>query len=323
MKAHKKFLLILLATILLSNFGFTEIIEKIYAVVNDEIITYTEIKNFEQGMIAGLREQLQGEELTKAIEEQKKILVDKLIERKLLLSKAKEQNYDVEQYLESVIKEIMKKNNFSTTDQLKRALASSGIKYEDWRKFQLDELMTQGLIQNEIGVKITVENAEIMEHYRKNSEKYTEPAEISLNCIFLNKENYFVESALTEKKNAIDVRLKDNKSTFEEVAKEYSELPGVDDNIFLGKFKQGELDKVLEEAALKLKAGEFSNWVETETGWYILQLKSFTESRLIQLKDVRTEIERAIKNRKMQVKIQEYITQLKKDSHIKIYHEYK
>lgn len=323
MKVHKKYLLILLATILLSNFGFPEVIEKIYAVVNDEIITYTEIKNYEQGMIAGLREELQGEELTKAIEAQKKILLEKLIERKLLLSKAKEQNYDVEQYLESVIKEIMKKNNFSTTEQLKRALIASGIKYEDWRKFQLDELMTQSLIQNEIGVKILVGNAEVMEHYRKNTEKYTQPAEMSLNCIFLNKQNYFVDSALTGKKNEIDAKLKDNKSKFEEVAKEYSELPGAEDNIFLGKFKQGELDKRLEEAALKLKTGEISTWTETETGWYILQLKSFTESRLVQLKDVRQEIERVIKNEKIQVKIQEYIAQLKKNSHIKIYHEYK
>jgi peptidyl-prolyl cis-trans isomerase SurA len=323
MKTHKKFLLIIVAAILLNNFSFPEVIEKIYAVINDEIITLTELKNFEQGMVASLREEYQGEELKKQIEESKQKLLDSLIDRKLLLSKAKEQNYNVEQYLENVIKEIMNKNNFSTKEQLKRALIASGIEYEDWRKFQMDELMTQSLIQNQIGARIIVENAEIMEHYRKNVEQYTKPAEMSLNCIFLNKQNYFIESALADKKNEISAKLNDNQSEFVEVAKEYSELPGEDNNFFLGKFKQGELDAKLESAALKIKKGKISSWIETESGWYLIQLKDFTESQLIQLKTVREEIERVIKNKKMQVKIKDYITQLRKDSHIKIYHEYK
>ena len=84
---------------------------------------------------------------------------------------------------------MAKKNNFTTKEQLKRALASSGIDYEDWKKFQLDELLTQTLISNEIGSRILVGNSEIMELYRKNVEQHTRPAEFSLNCIFLDKYN--------------------------------------------------------------------------------------------------------------------------------------
>jgi parvulin-like peptidyl-prolyl isomerase len=323
MKSLKIILIITLIKILLNSFTFSEVIEKIYAVVNDEIITYTELKKFERGITANLREEYQGEELDKIIRERKKELLDSLIDRKLLLSKAKEKNYNVEQYLEAVTKEIMKKNNFTTKEQLKRALASSGIDYEDWKKFQLDELLTQTLISNEIGSRILVGNSEIMERYRKNIEQHTRPAEFSLNCIFLDKVNYFIESALIEKKDEISTKLKDDKSNFKEIAKQYSELPGTDDKIFLGNFKKGELNAKLEEAALKMKKGGISTWIETGTGWYIIQLENLTESRLIPLKDVREEIERNIKNDKMQVKIKEYVAKLRKDSHIKIYHDYK
>ena len=323
MKSLKIILLITLITIFLNSFTSSEVIEKIYAVVNDEIITYTELKNFEQGMIANLKQEYQGEELDKIIGERKKELLDSLIDRKLLLSKAKEKNYNVEQYFEAVTKEIMKKNNFTTKEQLKRALTSSGIEYEDWKKYQLDELRTQTLVSNEIGQKIMVENSEIMEHYRKNIKQHTKPAEFSLNCIFLDKVNYFTESALTEKKDEISAKLKADKSNFKEIAQEYSELPGTDDKIFLGNFKKGELNAKLEEAALKMKKGESSTWIMTDTGWYIIQLENFKESRLTPLKDVREEIERNIKNEKMQVKIKEYVAQLRNDSHIKIYHEYK
>lgn len=323
MRLHKKYLLIIPILILLNNPGFSETIEKIYAVVNDEIITYTEIKNFEQGMIASLQEQYEGEELTQKIEETKKILLDRLIEKKLLLSKAKEKNYDVDKYLEVVIEEIKKKNNLTSTEQLKRALAASGIAYEDWKKFQKNEIMTQSLIQNEIAARILVENSEIMEYYRKNKDKYTTPAEISLNCIFLNKDNYFAASALTEKKNEISAKLKDNNTKFADVATEYSELPGTENKYFLGKFKQGELDAKIEEAALKLKKGELSDWLETDNGWYIIQLQELTEARLVEYRTVREQIERTIKETKLQAKITEYVDKLKQDSHIKIYHEYK
>jgi parvulin-like peptidyl-prolyl isomerase len=223
-------------------------------------------------------------------------LLNILIDKKLLLSKAKEKNYDVEQYLEVVIKEVMKQNKIPTKEDLKKALASQGIGYNQWLQFQKEELMSQTLIRSEVMPKIEVGNSELMEYYRKNSDKYTKPAEMSLNCIFLNKDNYFTKSALEQKKNEISAKLKGTKTKFEEVAKEYSELPGQDNNFFLGNYKKGELDAKIEDASFKLKKGELSNWIETGNGWYIIQLLKLTEARLTEYKTVREEIELAIKS---------------------------
>ncbi len=325
MKPNKRLLLltIILPFFLLNHFGFPEIIEKIYAVVNDEIITYSELKHFEQGMIAELKTEYQGEELEKAIKERKENLLDMMIERKLILSKAKEKDYDVEQYLEIVIKEIMNNNNIATIEDLKSALAASGINYEEWRKIRKDELISQNLIQNEIGSKIKVENSELMEYYRRNTDKYTKPAEISLNCIFLDKENYFSQSALSEKMDEINAKLKAEGANFQEIAGEYSELPNPDNKVFLGTFKKGELNVKIEEASLKLKPDEHSDWLETENGWYIVQLIKYTEAQLIEYKTVREEIDRIIREEKIQKGVEAYLVQLKKEAHIKIYQEYK
>ena len=161
-----------------------------------------------------------------------------------------------------------------------------------------------------------------MEYYRKNIGKYTEPAELTLNCIFLNKDNYFVKSALEEKKAEISGKLKGS-ANFEEVGKEYSELPNPDNKILLGTFKKGELSAAIEDAAFKLKKGGLSPWIGTDNGWYIIQLVNLKESRLIEFKEVREQIVRVIKESKMQKEIKKYIEQLKQDSHIEIYHEYK
>ncbi len=322
MKSLLKCLMVTVLVVFLNSLIFPEVVEKIYAVVNDELITYTELKNFEQGMIASLRDQFKGEELEQKIDASKKELLNMLIDRKLLLSRAKEKKYDVEQYLEIVIKEIMKKNNFNTKEDLRNALTTSGIDYEEWRKYQKNELISQSLIQNELGSRITVENSEIMEYYRKNADKYTKPAEFSLNCIFLDKKNYLSEQALEDKKKEIAAKLAANKN-FEETAKEYSEMTGAENNFFLGDYKKGELNAAIEEAAMKLKAGEISDWIDTENGWYMIQMIKFTAPQLIEYKTIRDEIEQTIKEDKLGEEIKKYIKQLRDESHIKIYEEYR
>src|SRR5512137_2308209 len=73
-----------------------EIVEEIYAVVNDEAITGTDLKKFEMEMLRTLQAEMEGEKLEQAMRDVKKELLNKFIEQKLLLSKVKEKNYDVD-----------------------------------------------------------------------------------------------------------------------------------------------------------------------------------------------------------------------------------
>ena len=71
------------------GFAFSEIIEKIYAVVNGEIITYSELKNAEIEMTNMLRRQHADDQLAEKIIEMKKDLLNRLIDQKIVLSAAK------------------------------------------------------------------------------------------------------------------------------------------------------------------------------------------------------------------------------------------
>ena len=82
------------------------------------------------------------------------------------------------------------------------------------------------------------------------------------------------------------------------------------------------MNQNLENAAQKLKKGEQSPWIETDKGWYIIQLKERIESKLMEYKDVRDEISEAIRQEIEQGKMKAYIEQLKKESYIKIYKQY-
>jgi peptidyl-prolyl cis-trans isomerase SurA len=303
------------------GFAFSEIIEKIYAVVNGEIITYSELKNAEIEMTNMLRRQHADDQLAEKIIEMKKDLLNRLIDQKIVLSAAKERNYNVDAELEYIKKEIKKNNNISSDEELKTAIQAQGIDYDEWEKQLKETSMQHMLIREEIGSKIQIDNAEIMEYYKINIKNYTKPRELSLNCIYLEKTDNQDPANLYEKRLTIDSELKN--SNFKEVSKKHSQLPGSENNYFLGKYKMGEVDEKIEEEALKLKKDEHSSWIETDSGWYIIQLLDRTEPELIEYKTVRSDIENQLRAKEQNAKLKEYIAQLKKESHIKIYEEYK
>jgi peptidyl-prolyl cis-trans isomerase SurA len=263
--------------------AWAEIVEEIYAVVNDEVITGSELRKFEMEMLRSLRSQLEGEKLNQAVQEFKKELLNKLIEQKLLRSKIREKNYNVDSDVEMIIQEIKKQNNLASDDDLKATLQAEGIDFAAWKEQWKERRKQERLIAEEVGAKIKIDNSQIMEYYRKNVDKFTVPAEITLNCIFLKNGEGNVKPQ--EKMDRVSTELKPD--LFEQVAKKYSQLPDAANNIALGKFKTGELDSKLEVEALKLKKGEYSGWIETAAGWYIIQLADFTDARLLEVKEAR------------------------------------
>lgn len=310
-------ILILIIHMLSFSVLHSEVVEEIYAVINEETITFSEYQNAENSMIKQLQTQYQGEALQKAIQEMKSELINQLIEHKLILSKAKEKNYDVENEIKMIIEEIKKQNNLKTDEDLRRALQTEGITMEEFKQQQKIVRMQQRMIYEEITSKIKIDSPEIMEYYKKNLADYTKPMEISLNCIFLKKEYYFDKQALLKKRNEISAKL--NTADFKAIAEAYSELEGVENKIYLGNFKQGELDENIEKAALKLKLNEHSLWIETENGWYIIQLIGKKESELVSYEQVREKIKNNLLQEKQEVELQKFIEELKKESYIKIY----
>jgi parvulin-like peptidyl-prolyl isomerase len=295
----------------------SEVVEEIYAVINEETITFTEYRNAENSMIQQLQSQYKGEALQKAIQKMKSGLMNQLIEHKLILSKAKEKNYDVENEIKMIIEEIKKQNNLKTDEDLRRALQTEGITMDEFKRQQKVVRMQQRMIYEEITSKINIDSPEIMEYYKSHVSEYTKPLELSLNCIFLKKEYYFDKQTLLKRRNEISEKLKID--DFKTVAEEYTELEGVENKLFLGNFKQGELDQHIEKAALELKPNQHSTWIETDSGWYIIQLINKKEPELVEYEQVREKIKNKLLLEKQEVELQKYIKKLKKESYIKIY----
>lgn len=294
----------------------TETIERIYAVVNDQLITYSELKNTELQMTQALTERFKGEELKAELDKMKKDLLDTLIKQKLILSKAKGKNYDVGYQVDSIIKGIKQENNLASDDDLRKALAGQGIDYETWREQLISHQIQSQLVYDEIGSKIKIDNSQIMGYFRDNQKTFTVPLTLTLDAIYLP--STLAADALTAQKKEIDLAL-ENKQSFKEIADKYSQLTTEENKARLGTFKSGELDPKLEEQAKLLTAvGAVTPWVETENGSYRLSLVERVDEHLREYKDVRADIENFLREQIQAEKLDKYIEELRRSSYIKI-----
>ena len=293
-----------------------QVVEEIVAIVNVDIITLSQYKEQYDSTVQQMRAALQGEEYEKQYAMLKKEMLNMMITDLLLMQQAKEKDLNVGEQLKAAVESIKKENNIASDDDLRRGLQQQGMDYDQWIKQLEDNMLKQGVIYSEVDRSIVLDDSEIIGYYRLHPQEFTEPEEYKIRAVYLSTEGK-APAALEEKKKEIGDKVKAGEP-FNVLAKDYSDGPAKESEGDLGKFKKGELDKALELAVSKLKAGETSGWVETKNGWYLLKLEEKKDSRLMTFEEVKKNVEENLFVQKKDKKLEEYLKGLKEKSYIKI-----
>ena len=256
-----------------------EVVEQIVAIVNDDVITLTDFRTQYQMTEAQLRAaQVPAEQMTQQLALLKKEFLDSMITEMLLLQKAKELGLNVQEQMKAMLEKIKTDNNIASDADLRRAVEQSGMSYEVWLKQYEEGMMRQGVLYTEVERSIVLEDAEVVQYYKKNPAEFTTPTQYKLNAIYIADEGRTAEEVETLKA-AVDAKLKSGAS-FPDTAAELSDPPMKDAKGDLGTFKTGELETTLEAPLERLKSGEKTPWISNKNGWYLLLLAEKTDSFL-------------------------------------------
>ncbi len=294
-----------------------QVIEEIVAVVNDDIITLTQYKQQYEALYQQLKGQnLPEEQFNAQYKMLKDQLLDTMITDMLILQQAKEKSVNVAEELKSNLQKIKQENNFTTDEELRRAIEGQGIVYEAWLKQYEESLIKYRVIGQEVYQSIAVDDSEVVQYYKAHPKEFTVPTEYKLRAVYLAMADT-TPAALEARRAEISEKLKGGMS-FEDAAAQLSDAPLKEAKGELGTLKQGEIDPTLEQAVDKLKAGEVSAWVQTKTGWYLLKVEERKDSYLKTFEDSREEVLNRLRNEKSQKATEDYLAKLKARSYIKI-----
>jgi peptidyl-prolyl cis-trans isomerase SurA len=294
-----------------------QIVEEIVAIVNNDIITLSDVRQEYQVQLQGLRAQnLPQEQYDEAYKALRSGLLEKMIVDLLLLQKSRELDLNVSEQLKGNLEKIKQENNFTSDEDLRRAVESQGIPYGQWLKQYEDEMRKQGVIYMEVDRAIVLDEAEVVKYYKAHPEEFTVPAEYTLRAVYLTTAGRSA-AQLEALKQEVANKLASGTS-FEDVAAEMSDAPVKDLKGDLGTIKKGQLDKTLETAVEKLKVGEASPWIEALNGLYLIKLEDKKETHLLPFDEAKSQVQDKLFGEKRQQKSGEYLAELKARSYIKI-----
>lgn len=300
-----------------------QILDGIAAVVNDDIITISEVREAMAFEAEQLRQRYRGEMLQEKTRELYQNTLQPLIDLQLQLAQAKKLNLQASEEDVNFHMERLKEDNRLSDAQLQDMLQSRGMTMESYRKQIRESLLVSKVVNAEVRSRLVILETELQEAYEQRQSQYRVAGELTVSHIlFLVPEGAAAEPEKRVKAKAAEVlqQLRDGRD-FAALAREYSEGPSAERDGLLGTFRTGELLPGFEEAVAGLQPGDISDLVRTQVGWHIIRLESRKAGGHQPFEEVREELRSELSRTKTEKKYMEWLESLRQQSYIKILYE--
>ena len=296
------------------------VVDRIVAVVNQEIITLSEVEKWSQPFQREIHTDDRLERKEKVQEVLRKVL-ERIIEDKLLEQEAKKSGTKVtSKEVEGAIDEIRRRNNLDQ-ESFERALVAQGFTLESLKKELEKKILRMKFVAFAVQVEPKAGEKELREFYQKNLDLYRVDESYRPAHILLLVSNEATPEQVREIRKRIQKileRIKGGES-FAKMARDYSEDPSSSkEGGDLGYFKKGELVPALEKETMRLRVGEVSGIVQTELGFHILKLLDRKGGEPAPLEEVKEKVQADYYEKRMEKAYQEFLSKLKEKSIIEI-----
>lgn len=298
-----------------------EVIDRIVAVVNEDIITLSELTRlfnpYEEKIRAlGYSFDKERKMLFKTREE----ILNQLVDQKLADQEIGRSNITIEESEIDDAIERIKAENFHTDEELRKALAMEGFELDEYREELKEQILRARLVNYKIKSKVIITKEDIKSYYANHADEYAEQTKFHLRNIIMSYPPLADDEgklSVQKKMRAVLKNLKQGEA-FEALAKKYSESSLADDGGDLDFFRIDELSPQLQPEIKKLKTGEFTSVLDTDQGYQIFFVEEIVTTPGKSLTEVSSEIERKLYNEILNKKYETWLTELRKRSHIKI-----
>jgi peptidyl-prolyl cis-trans isomerase SurA len=277
------FLILILSVFAVSHLTHAEILDRIVASVNGEIITMRDINNRVEIMAKANNVTNPSD-----IDALKRRVLEGLIDKILVLQEGKRQKLEVtDKDVDAAILRIKQSGNM-TEDAFKMELAKQGLTYDTFRDDLRADILKSRLVKWDIQAHIVVTDAEIDSYLGTSGGGQTTDEKPAVRLLpsgstgsLVRVRNILIplpEQPSEDSVNAVKAflakimnELKNGRS-FTDVAAEYSEAPNAKQGGDLGAISLADIDPSIRSALEPLKEGEYTAPIQTGAAVQIFQL---------------------------------------------------
>ncbi|MCA9537928.1 MAG: peptidylprolyl isomerase [Myxococcales bacterium] len=310
--------LALLLVLALAAPAAAEIIDGVVAVVNDEVITLSELDDTARPLlapVAGISDPIERDRQRNRIRRE---ALDQLIGKHLVAQEAARRNITIGPEAIDAHLDRIKASQGWTDDQLRMYLSSQGIAMSQFRSEVRENLLQQRVVGAVIGGRVRIGEGDLRDYYNEKLTQSGGDYQIEAAHIVLTvpqNASPAEEAATRRQAEELLARARSGED-FAALARQYSQAPGAEDGGYLGIFQRGTFEPRLEKALEDLPVGGIAGPVRTGFGYHIVRLIDRKKTPPKPFEEVQDELRRELQNKRLAEELTKWIDELKKKAFV-------
>jgi peptidyl-prolyl cis-trans isomerase SurA len=305
-----------------------EVVNGIAAIVNNDVVTFSQVRELCVAQEKSASEIYQGAELEKKIQEMRRNAVKDLIDRALVLQEFKKKEFTIPSYIiDDSVQRIIRQEFGGDRAAFVRTLQAQGYTMARFKDVEKDKMVVQAMRQSKVSDNIIVSPVKIREFYEKNRAAYSTPAQVKLRMIVLREGtnpsgaqgDASADQTVGKRQMADEIREKlTGGAEFDRLAQMYSEDSTNEAGGDWGWIERKTLNEDLAKVAFSLKPGEVSPVIPLDNAYYILMVEASKPASVKPLSEVQEEIVRKLVEEERLKAQERWLQTLRSKAYIKI-----
>ncbi|MCA1665323.1 MAG: SurA N-terminal domain-containing protein [Myxococcales bacterium] len=297
----------------------SRVVERVVAVVNDEIILETELEQAAAPIYRGPDpESADGK---KQWDDTKRKALDQMIDGKLVQQQATELKLSVTpEEVDRAIQQVKEQNKLDDAT-FKQALEQQGFTVEGYRKTLRKQILELKVVNTAVRSRVTVSDDEVKTYYKQNEKLVAGDRQSHLRQILVALPDRATDADIETKRRvaAKVLELARGGTSFAELAKQYSDDDGTKaSGGDLGWVGKGVLVDALDEAMAQMEAGDLRGPIRTDRGWVVLQLVERKAGDLKPYEEIKEQLRKQLYDQQVEKAQQSWIKELRKKAHVEV-----
>jgi len=300
--------------------GEPQVVDGIAAVVNGEVITFSQVRALSAPREKLLRSQFTGKDLEKKLIELRELAVKDLIDRRLVIQAFKKESYQIPDHIvDERVHQIIRESFGGDRNTFIKTLEAQNYTLGEFKEKELERIMVQAMRSHNVKTNTIVSPTKIEDYYRKHHEEFTSKEQIKLRMIMIPGQKD-TASAPAQKALAEEVLGKlAGGAEFDRTAQVYSEDSTRDNGGDWGWIERNTLAAPLEKFAFNMPVGRISNIIDYAGNYYIIEVEDKRGGTTRSLAEARDDIEKKLLQEEAQGIQERWIAGLRAKAYIKTF----
>jgi len=297
-----------------------QVVDGVAAVVNGDVVTYSQVRMLSAPREKLLRSQYTGEELANKLKEARELALKDLIDRRLVIQAFKKESYEIPDHIvDQRMHDIIRESFGGDRNTFIKTLEAQNYTLGEFKEKEMERIIVQAMRSKNVKTSLIIPPNKIEEYYKQHRDEFTSKEQIKLRMIMIPGHADTGNSA-AQKAMAEEVLGKlASGAEFDQMAQVYSEDSTRDMGGDWGWIERKTLAAPLEKIAFNMPVGRISNIIDYAGNYYILKVEDKHGGTTRSLAEARSDIEKKLIQQEAQQLQERWIASLRAKAYIRTF----